>query len=146
MKNRNLKIFNTLARFAEVIEPVGRIRLTAAIVSPKGDVVSIGIASRKTHPLQRRFQKNKHCIYLHAEIDAIRRAIQKGTDLSQCSLYVCRIKQWELKNKKKVLGWGNACPCKGCQAAIKFYNIKRVYYTLDGISYSYAEVINIISE
>lgn len=140
MKHQEVKIFNILARVAEAIEPVGRIRLTSAIVSPKGEIVAIGVASKKTHPLQMKFQKNKNCIFLHAEIDAIQRSIKKKIDLSQCSLYVCRIKQYELKNKRRVLGFGNAYPCEGCQSAIKYFNIKKVYYTADTIELSWVKM------
>lgn len=131
MKNKCLKVFTLLSQIAEITQPVGRVRLVAAIVNSKSEIISLGSASRKTHPIQKKYQKNKECIFLHAETDAIRRALQKGVDLSQCSLYVCRIKFWEINRKLKVLGFGNAKPCEGCQKAIENFEFKNVFYTID---------------
>jgi deoxycytidylate deaminase len=127
-----LKMFNLLTQIAELTKPVGeRIRLVSAIVDSKGNIVSLGAASKKTHPLQKKYQRNPHSIYLHSEIDAIRKAVSKDIDLSVCNLYICRIRSWEISHKFNIRGWGSAKPCEGCQRAIKDYKIKKVYYTLD---------------
>ena len=80
----------------------------------------------KSHPFQKKYGSNIKAIYLHAEVDAIKNAINYGyTDLlEQSTLYIVRQRIIE-KN------WccGLAAPCVGCQRAIAAFNIKKVIYT-----------------
>lgn len=95
----------------------------AACLIYKGKIISIGINRRKSHPLQKKFQTRPSRIYLHAEIDAIIKAINKhGTSiLKDCELNVLR-----LTKAGKV---GNSKPCLGCTKAIKAFGITKVNWT-----------------
>lgn len=65
--------------------------------------------------------------YLHAEIDAIRKAIRRiGKDrLRDCSMYVARWKRTQTQEDVQ----GLAKPCKGCSKALEVYGIADVYWT-----------------
>ena len=122
------KLFEGLFKFAEAIPKVGHVRMASAIVY-KNDIITLGFATKKSHPLQAKYSKNKHCIFLHAEINAIQKALKIITplELERSTLYVCRVRTINTN-----LEWGNACPCIGCQRAIEAFNINKVIYTLDG--------------
>jgi hypothetical protein len=122
-KKKIENIFSILQNYAEDVEPFSNksIRLVAA-VAHKYDIVALGSAKRKTHPMQAKYGESENHIHLHAEIDAMQRAIRGNrVELSRCSIFVLRLKHW------KELGWGNARPCRGCQGAIKAFNMIRVY-------------------
>jgi tRNA(Arg) A34 adenosine deaminase TadA len=114
----------TLKKITRDIECVGNQRLAACIVRGTR-VISFGHNKRKTHPLQTRFAKNQHCVYLHAEIDAIKNALKelKVEDLKQCTLIVVRT--------KKDGSTGLAKPCKGCRQSIETFELKQVVYSTD---------------
>lgn len=104
-----------------------------AVITNDNHLVSVGHNQEKTHTLQRRFNSyrqyvfdiNDHKVwhYLHAEIDAIRRAIQQyGKDiLKGATIYVYR----SMKNG----GQGYAKPCEACMAAIIAYGIRFVCFS-----------------
>lgn len=102
----------------------------------KNTRISEGYNQKKSHPFQARFSSNEHAIFLHAETDAIRKALAvlNVSTLPNCVLYVARAK-WE-NEKKKNLIQGMAKPCEGCQKAIATFGIRTVYYTLDNKGYS----------
>lgn len=85
------------------------------VYDKKGVVWGIGRASYKTHPVQARFGNYPH---LHAEvaamIDAMRELRQR--DLRNYYVYVARMTQGG--------NVGSAKPCKGCEAALKFFKVK----------------------
>lgn len=119
---KHQEIVKHLQLVARDVSPVRSARIAAAIVY-KGRIISIGVCSYKSHPIQKKFGKNQQSIYLHAEIDAISKA-HKRVDLSQCSLYVVRVKYVQGK-----LVDGLAKPCEGCARAISAFNIRNIYYT-----------------
>lgn len=127
------KYFNLLYKVAEAVEPVGKTRLAACLVQ-RNTLVSIGTNKMKTHPFQRQFAKNDCAIYLHAEIDCIVNSLRHldQDELCKCTMYVLRVKHCE-----HGLTRGMAKPCSGCQRALAQFNVKRVYYTLDGNGYDY---------
>ena len=92
-----------------------------AAILKVGDNLYHGYNQKKTHPLQKEFGNNEHCIYLHAEIDCIRKAYRGDGYIAGSTLYVART----LKNGIPA----NACPCEGCQEAIEHFNIGTVYFT-----------------
>ena len=120
--HKNSRIQNWLVNTAITSEVFSGSRHAAAITHKKR-VVSTGINRKKTHPLMLEYGRNDESIYLHAEIDAIVKAINMhGVEfLKDCSLYVLRISRAEEIMPSK--------PCKGCQKAIKAFGIKNVYYT-----------------
>jgi len=99
-----------------------------AMLIYKNKPISIGYNSKKSHPLQARFRKNESAIYIHAEIDCIRKAsgIISLEALKRSTLIIMRTKRDGT--------WGLARPCvssngQGCQMAINFYGIKNVIYS-----------------
>jgi len=118
---------STLAKLATSIEKVAGARVSSCVVL-KNNILSFGFNKRKSHPFQAKFGKNEECIFLHAEIDAIKNALKCTSveDLQRCTLYIYR--------SKKVNGVetnGLAKPCVGCMRAIVSFNIKNVVYSTD---------------
>ncbi len=135
-RKRNNKILSFLSKAAEAADHVGiRARLAAAVVI-KNEIISIGFNRRKTHPFQAQFQANDKQIYLHAETDAINRALKyvSKEELRKATLYVARVKYRNNRNKQAI--WAESKPCSGCQKAIEQYGIKHVIHTcLEGYKY-----------
>lgn len=133
MKNVNNGILHTLAKVAAA-NPNPQEKMAAAIVQ-RNRIISVGINSMKTHPLQAKYGKNKHAVFLHAEIAAIKNALREieVDDFAKCDIYIARIKKERPFTKKYV--WGLAKPCCGCERAIAEFGIKRVIYTCDNGKY-----------
>ena len=93
-----------------------------ASVLSDGRSFFIGLNSRKTHPLQKRFTTHPERICTHAEIAAIALATKTvGDDLSSFLLSVARVQ------RNGTIGL--AQPCPGCMRAIKHFKIKHVEWT-----------------
>lgn len=127
MQNQEIKdrkYLKFLAEISQDVVPVGRQRLASLIVY-KGYPVSIGTNKMKTHPMQAKFGAHKEKNYMHAEIDAIIRALKQldEKELSRSTLYVCRTKANG--------SWGMSKPCVCCAEAIRQYGIARVVWTED---------------
>jgi tRNA(Arg) A34 adenosine deaminase TadA len=129
--SKHYKILKTLEKVAEAVPAIRSSRIASAITF-KGQVISFGTNSMKTHPLQSRFSKEPQAICLHAEIDAIKNALRyiSAKDLTKSTLYVLRYKYKD--NTRKNHEWGIAKPCEGCSRAIASFGIPNVFYTLDG--------------
>lgn len=124
------RIFSILKEIAIANPKVSGAKLAAAIVY-KNKIVSIGVNSMKSSPLQAKYATNKDLsIFLHAEIAAIKNALRQldVEDFSKVDLFVCRAKT-DVKTNKMVFGL--AKPCVGCMRAIIEFNVKNVYYSLD---------------
>ena len=120
------KIISLLRTIAVDVAPVRTSKIAAAIVH-KGEIISVGICRYKTHPLMREWGKNNESIYLHAEVDAIIKAMKRGVPLNKCVLYVVRVKRPSSFSDQWVDGL--AKPCLGCAKAIVSVGIKQVIYT-----------------
>ena len=113
---------------------ITRGKLAACLVI-QNDLISIGQNSGKTHPIQKKFSKNAHSIFMHAEINCIINALRvvDEDDLQRATLYVHRVK----RKSKTDHNWydGLAEPCIGCKQAIEYYRIKKVVYSTndDGV-------------
>ena len=129
MKNVNVGILHTLAKFAEAND-TSNIKFAAAIVY-RNRIVSVGFNRMKSHPFQAKFAKNEMAIFLHAEVHAIKNALKEMTvgELAKCDLYITRVKK--PKSHSKHFVWGIAKPCCGCQRAIAEFGIRRTVYTTD---------------
>ena len=116
------RVLNVLGDVASTQERVANQRLAACIIH-RGDIVSIGINQKKTHPFQAQYAKNDEAIYLHAEVDAIKNALKvlSVEDLKKSTLVVCRLKADS--------SFGLAKPCIGCMRAIINFNLRDVYFT-----------------
>lgn len=130
--SRHAKYINILSKMAYDNIPVDKARIAAGLVY-KNHLISIGVNKRKTHPFQKRYGKNKDCIYLHAEIEAIKNALNliDLNKISHSTLYVSRVK---IHNGKCVFGL--AKPCKGCMKAISTFDIRKVYFTTNNGDYN----------
>jgi deoxycytidylate deaminase len=130
ISRRDFRIMSFLRRNAIDLEPVKSSRIASAIAI-KGNIVSLGYCSKRTHPFQKRFAKNPDAIYLHAETNAIRNSLNHMPpgDLQQATLYINRQKHPPHDNKAWVDGL--AKPCAGCERAIIEFGLKRVVYTTE---------------
>lgn len=120
------KILNELMKIAEDVAPVSRAKICAAVVL-KNEIVAYGTNQKKSHPLQRKYAKNIHACYLHAEIDAIVKASKRISpeQFKQATIYVARVKK---TNEGRYVR-GLAKPCPGCQSAIFAFGFKDVIFT-----------------
>jgi deoxycytidylate deaminase len=86
-------------------------------------MLAIGTAKYKTHPIMTRFATNPEQVYLHAEVDAIIRTVNRyGPDvLRNSDLYVLRLTKGGSVALSK--------PCEVCQRAINEFGIKQVYWS-----------------
>lgn len=131
--SRDRRIFELLTDVSQDVQKVANVQMTSAIVI-KHEIISIGSAIKKSHPLQARFSKNPESIFLHSEINALRKALKivSVTDLEKASIYICRIRQHG-NGVKNTYGWGLACPCSGCMAALTEFGIKKIYHTINSV-------------
>ena len=125
--NMKTEIFQEVFKLAQAVEPVRGARIAASVVR-KGKVVSYGFNHKKSHPFQAKFCKNKDAVFFHAEVHAIKNALQiiDVDDLSKCELYIVRAKR-DRNNKKWVTGLSK--PCSGCQRCIDVFELKNIYYS-----------------
>jgi len=125
----NKKIMRRLFNIAKLTEKVGGCRVVAALVV-RNKVLSIGVNSKNSCFLARRFYKHNSAICNHAEISAISQLVNSTNNrLRGLTLYVCRA--------KKVNGhwnYGLAKPCDGCEAAIRHFGISKVFWSHDGVN------------
>jgi tRNA(Arg) A34 adenosine deaminase TadA len=96
----------------------------AAAITLRNSIISFGVNRMKTDPMQAKYAKNKDCIYMHAEIHAIKNALKKVEvdDLRKADLYVLRVRN---EDGKRAM----AKPCDGCMRAIAEFGIRNVYFT-----------------
>lgn len=125
---KHKRILNILAKVAESNERVANASIAAAVVC-KNEIIGIGYNQKRTDPFQAKYGTTKHHIYLHAEIHAIKNALNhlRVDSFSRCDLYVCRIRKDGV--------WALSKPCEGCERAILQFGIKQVIYTVDDNKY-----------
>ena len=137
MNKRDYRYFE-LARQEALRSDFERFHLGCIIVY-KGHIIGRGSNSDKTHPLQKKYNKErdfnrggakpvKHSV--HAEIAALSSVpypLQESVDWSKVKVYTFRIAPG------KKLHQGLSRPCKACLAAIRDRGIYKIYYsTSDG--------------
>lgn len=130
LANRDQRIMQFVRRQAIDVEKVSNARIAAGIAI-KGQLISTGKNSRRTHPFQKQFAKNDHAIFLHAETCAISNSLNhiSKEDLKKSTLFIHRVKLPNKDSSKYVDGL--AKPCIGCMSAIAAFNIRRVVYSTD---------------
>ena len=123
----NTEIFDETFKLAQEVIPVRGARIAASVVR-RGKVVSYGYNHKKSHPFQAKFCKNKDAVFFHAEVHAIKNALQivDVDDLSKCELYIVRAKR-DKNNKRWITGLSK--PCSGCQKCINVFELKNIYYS-----------------
>lgn len=137
------KYLSLLSTIAIDVMPVGNAKVAAALVY-KGEIISIGVCSVKSHTLQKKYRRirpwsnpNNEGTYRHAEIDALikgqkRLAALKGSrgsniPLKKCTMYVARVKRANSFATDYVSGM--AKPCEGCMKALTEAGIVNIVYT-----------------
>jgi tRNA(Arg) A34 adenosine deaminase TadA len=103
--------------------PIETLPKMAAVITRRNKIISVGLNSHKTDPLQLKYSRHPLSICKHAEIDAIKNALKtdRNIDLTKASIFVARV----LKNGSTAM----AMPCEGCYRALEAFGIKKVYYT-----------------
>lgn len=124
--SRDIRFISLAQKMAEDVEPWAGVRI-ASVLAYRGDLLSIGYNSSKTHPFQARFGKNRHAVHWHAETLCISNAINRNHAelLAKSTMYVVRI---TMGNEPAL-----SRPCQGCAKAIHTHRIRRVLYST-GIS------------
>jgi len=132
IKNRDKKIIDMLSKLAEDVAPVGAAKLASAVVIG-GKIVSTGINQNQMHPFQSRFAKDPNYAFWHAETNAIYNALKRVhiQHLKNSTLYVARVKYNNAPQHGGEMVSGIAKPCRHCQRALDWFQIKRVVYTTD---------------
>jgi deoxycytidylate deaminase len=124
------KILNLLHEVAIATPKISGAKIAAAVVY-KNKIISVGVNSYKSCPMQAKYARAKDLsIFQHAEIAAIKNSL-RHLDLEQIrksSLYICRAKN-DVKTNKMVFGLSK--PCSGCFRAIMEFGFKKAIYTLD---------------
>lgn len=122
------KRFFEIARLISQTSEYRRIKI-GAIVVKKNKIISVGVNSYKTHPVQKRYNKFRFDTVakdtnhtLHAEIQALVN-IPNGTDLNDLTIYIYR----ESRNG----GTAKSRPCPSCMNLIKDIGIKKICYTTE---------------
>jgi len=130
-------------RIAEAVSKTSTFRTTmqhrivhiGAVIVKKNRIISVGKNSKKTHPIQKYYDRYlsyyndvKFQHHIHAEISAI---VNSNEDLYGCTMYIYRCDATEK--------WLKCCrPCNACYTLIKKVGIKRIVYTINN---GYAEEI-----
>jgi deoxycytidylate deaminase len=95
----------------------------AAVIASRKRIIAVGYNNIRSHPFQKMHSRCEHKIALHAEMDAINKALKiiPEEQLKRTEIYVARI----LKNGSPA----KAKPCTYCQAALDSYGIQSAYWT-----------------
>ena len=128
--NRITQMLTRLAISSGGFESSRRVPMAAGITYKK-HLIATGVNQKKTHPMMMGEGYREDQLYMHAEVDAIRNALRLITpeQLSQCELYVVRIKRPHIASNRWV--YGLAKPCPGCANIIQKHGIRQVFWTED---------------
>jgi len=130
IKKQDLRAMQLVRRHAIDTEKVYNCKMAAAIAI-RGQIISLGRNSRKTHPMAAKYSRHCDAIFMHAEISAIANSLNhiSTEQLRHSTLYIHRVKS----PHQYAAEWvdGLAKPCKGCEMAIAAFKIPRVVYSTD---------------
>lgn len=126
--------FLNLASAASILSDVKRYQL-GAVITKGTDVLAVGFNQEKSHPLQKKYNRERgvdsEWSFLHAEISALSKVKNKKL-LHGAVMYTSR--------KFKCGSNANARPCAACMKAIHDFGIRQIIYTTDhGVA---SEIIN----
>jgi len=96
----------------------------ACLITQGSKIISVGYNERKTDP----FAVETRESYLHAELDAIKRA---GTESHGATMFIAR---------KRKTGFGIAKPCPICAREILRSGIRKIVFTNSSTDLSYSVV------
>lgn len=131
---RKQKSFFEAAKAMSVMSDFPRTHIGCVIADGNHRIISSGCNSTKTHPLQKKYNKERFAedtIHsLHAEVAALLPLIKEDIDFGKVEVYTHRT----LANGKPAM----ARPCPSCMALIKELGIKKIWYTTtDGYACEY---------
>lgn len=117
-----------LAKNACYYSDYTKVRMGAVLIY-KNKVISVGWNSKKTSPIQKKYNKFRGYDVdasgtentIHAEVSCLGRAKDIDIEWSRANLFIYRIKKDESS--------GLARPCNACMALIKSMEIKNIYYS-----------------
>lgn len=128
----NPRILSTLTQLAIQSDGVsnGRVKMAAGIIYKK-QLLATGVNQLKTHPIMLGPGYRDGQVFMHAEVDAIRNALNfiSPKQLQSCSLYIVRVKKPHIGASNWIHGL--AKPCPGCTQTIASYGITDVHWTVD---------------
>jgi deoxycytidylate deaminase len=129
LNRKEIRIMDFLRRQAIDVTPVSSSKLAAAVVF-KNNIISLGNNSRRTHPFQAKYGKNPLAICLHAEINAIKNALNHldPSDFKKSTIMIYRVKKSDATKKAEWVD-GLAKPCEGCMRAIVDFDFKKIVYS-----------------
>ena len=132
---RKQKSFFEAAEAVSRTSEFPRVHIGCVITNGNHRIISSGCNSTKSHPLQKKYNKERfeedtqHS--LHAEVDALLPLLKEDIDFSKVELYTYR-----------ALADGTMAmsrPCPSCMKLIKDLGIRNIYYTTqDG--YAHEEI------
>lgn len=117
-------------QFFEIAKNIARLSTfpkvkIGSVVVKDGNIISTGVNSTKTHPMQsfyNKFRGFESKNRIHAEMSAIAK-IKNKKELIGASIYVNRI----CGNREN----GLCKPCPACMKALMEHKIKSIFYTTD---------------
>lgn len=134
------KLLNSLCRMYDYIytdKPYKHTK-TVSFLIYKGKVVSFGINSDKTSPLQNKYRLTTKLRYVenfvdkeHSEINCLGKVHPKFS-FNKCEIVII--------SKKRDGEFRLARPCDVCMACIKDLGIKKIYYTNRNQTFSFEKV------
>ena len=134
------KLLNSLCRMYDYIytdKPYKNTK-TVSFLIYKGKVVSFGINSDKTSPLQNKYRLTTDLKYIenfidkeHAEVNCLGKVHPKF-NFSKCEVVII--------SKKKNGEFRLARPCEVCMSCIKDFGISKIYYTNRNQTFSMEKV------
>lgn len=143
MQSRDKRIMQFVRRQAIDTERAYNTKMAAGIAI-KGQLISTGRNSNRTHPFAARYSKHEQAIYLHAETAAISNALNHvhKDELKRATLFIHRVKMQRSESTE----WsdGLAKPCPGCMAAIAAFGIRKVIYSTD--EQGYYQTLDMVAE
>lgn len=120
--------------FAKHIDDNGFQQKVVAAIVYKNKIISLEHNVDKSHTFQKRFAKNEHAIFFHAETSAIHKALKiiGSYKLSKATLLVVRLSCVKSKHRQRLLNHTLATskPCEGCSSCINHYGIKKVIHSV----------------
>lgn len=115
--DHDLHIWNPLIKASRTSSH--KFKHSCGLVDSKGNIISIGVNSKKTHP---RLGSKPPYLTLHSEGAAIYYCLKKRIKVQGLSAFVCRVDQYGNPINSK--------PCKYCIDLFNAFDINKVYYTV----------------
>lgn len=132
---RKQKSFFEAAEAMSKTSEFPRVHIGCVVTNGNHRIISSGVNSTKTHPIQKKYNKERFdedtTHSLHAELDALLPLLKENIDFSKVEVYTYR----ELYDGTMAM----SRPCPSCMKLIKDLGIRNIYYTTqDG--YAHEEI------